>query len=261
LPKANKTLRQEYPCDRIFAFGYGYKHPMAALKNGLTDIFSIEQRLAAVPAFNSHLMHLDPPTIRLCELDSAVVGEQCTNMLKKNFGHVLVQSYIDVIIAGILESGFVTKVGEFDVLGGASTAHIKQHFSHHLDYARSFAATTTWPVTDVVGKQTLYINDRNCPRNPNPMYTPREHLHPQHQAGVASTSPDTLAMRDLIDEIVATSSTDGQTLLEHRINDPALCDKLNVLPRWLDGELTEEKTLWDLAYRNIDAGLPEQNCM
>jgi hypothetical protein len=261
LAKTNKTLRETYPCDRIYAFGYGYNHEMASMKNGITDIFSVEEKIATLPEFDEETSG-QPNTRKLCELDSEMVGEQCTDMLKKSRGHLLVQSYIDVIIAGILEAGFVSKVGEFEVHGGAFIEHIKERFGHHVDYARSFAATTTWPVTEVIEKRVLYVNDRNCPRNPNPVYTPHEHLHPRHRSGVSSTAPasDTTAMRDLIDEIIRTSSEDGETLLKHRINDESLCEKLDVLPRWLDGVLTDETTLWDLAYRNTAPAEPEQNC-
>jgi len=263
LSKTGKTLRQTYPCDRIFVFGYGYNRAMDELQNGIADVASMEPRLNEFYQEARATPSDQTPNLRLCELPSQAVGSetQCKEMLRSAFGHVLVQSYIDVIIAGILETGVVSKVGKFEVLGGATTKELKTpKYEVQQDYAVRFAETTTWPVKEVAEKRVLYINDRRCPRNPNPMYAKRELLHPQHQAGISSTAPDTEEMWDLIDEIMAKSSEDARKLLDHRINGAEVCEKLDQLPRWLDKVLEGEKSLWDLVYRNNKPKTAKQNC-
>jgi len=236
----------------VFAFAYGYN----SRPNAITHIFEEEERLKRYRDYNASLQVV---TEGLCNAWPVVPDGQgdlaqakCKTNLRKARGHVLAQSYIDVIIAGILEMGQVSTVSKYKVWGGLSTAGIKDFYRENIGLAEQFVKTTTWPVELVEDERILYINDRKCPRNGNPMYTPQALLSAPHLAGTSSSAPDTELLYELIDDIMK-QAAQGQALLAYRKgNDQQeldeICKALPRLPRWTDQALSRGDSLWDVAY-------------
>ena len=51
--------------------------------------------------------------------------------------------------------------------------------------AKKFVDTTVWPIEEVRSGCLLYVNDRSCPQNPNPLHTPKKSLEPGFNAGTS----------------------------------------------------------------------------
>lgn len=156
---SSTTLRQAYgECDALFPFAYGFTEVV----NTTSDIFT------KIPRFDKY----NDPDKQVLELIArrnascaALVPDQvedCKSVMEANRGFVLVQSYIDVIISGLLDS---------DPSGKA---------------AGLFVSTTIWPLQDLQDSKLHYINDRACPQNGNPLYTPPAYLENNFNAGTSS---------------------------------------------------------------------------
>jgi hypothetical protein len=243
------TLRQMYPCDPIFVVAYGYKKVF----DSIVDVFDQEPRIKN-HQLREYQRRPNVSTAKLCDLmNNESKKAACVTHMLDARGHVIAQSYIDVIISGILQNGYAKHVGQFQVWGGQLESKVKMA---HVLTAMEFVKTTVWPVKDVQTGRVLYINDRKCPRNPNPIYTPLDRLVHPHKAGTSSAGADVEETWGMIDKIMAKTNP-GKAMLDERVN-ADLCDKLEVLPRWTDEVLSRGDSIWDAAYKHADE--IEQKC-
>eukprot|EP00420_Gonyaulax_spinifera_P035354 CAMPEP_0197878328 /NCGR_PEP_ID=MMETSP1439-20131203/6732_1 /TAXON_ID=66791 /ORGANISM="Gonyaulax spinifera, Strain CCMP409" /LENGTH=412 /DNA_ID=CAMNT_0043497731 /DNA_START=80 /DNA_END=1315 /DNA_ORIENTATION=+ len=170
--------------DRItFAYAYGYK----MVPNKITDMFSEEPRIRQ--AFTSPKVNAKAAAT-VCAHDA-----MCEAKVANAKGHFLAQSYIDVILSGLLQRGSRMKFGSFGhhdfyVWGGKEfnpdQDKLDAEEASIINFAREFLSTTVWPIKELKSGEVVYINDRMCPRNPNPLFTPSEFLHSHHKAGTSS---------------------------------------------------------------------------
>jgi hypothetical protein len=247
------TLRDKYPCDKVLVVAYGYKKPYPSI----LDVFEQEDRIRNHPE-DAYALPASVTTESLCELlETELQQRTCVTSILSARGHVMAQSYIDVIISGILQKGFVKHLGTFQVWGGMDTNTVQEDWPSHVATAIDFVRTTLWPVNEVQSGHVLYINDRKCPRNPNPLYTPQKYLDPRHHGGTSSGGADASDTWTLIDKIMD-GSVEGRGMLKGRMNHENLCDKLPVLDRWTDEVLKRQDSIWDAAYAHPGVGM--QTC-
>eukprot|EP00928_Gymnodinium_smaydae_P091728 TRINITY_DN75467_c0_g1_i1.p1 TRINITY_DN75467_c0_g1~~TRINITY_DN75467_c0_g1_i1.p1 ORF type:complete len:523 (+),score=52.31 TRINITY_DN75467_c0_g1_i1:3-1571(+) len=150
------SLQEAYDeCTGIFSFAYGFKQVPKTTPEIFKEIPAFERPLAWLPEL------LDRRKAS-CDAIFPHHKEECVAVMEANKGYVLVQSYMDVILSGILDTDS----------SGAS--------------ARMFVNTTIWPIRELEEGKLFYINDRACPQLHNPNYVPPTHLENNFLAGISS---------------------------------------------------------------------------
>jgi len=155
------TLQQAYPgeCTAVFPFAYGFQKVVTTTPDIFKDIPTMNKKYN--PPDDGVLKLIARRNVSCAALAPGHV-EACKTTMEANKGFVLVQSYIDVILSGLLDA---------DPSGKA---------------ARAFVSTTIWPLQELRESKLFYIDDRACPQNGNPLYTPPEHLESGFNAGTSS---------------------------------------------------------------------------
>jgi len=206
----NWTTLQERDgkCTPIFAFAYGYSKVPQSVAAAFKELITFAK-------------HYERPTVEdkamlrrrraICAaLPHPAADADCGSSINSTWGHVLAQSYIDVTLNGLLVA---------DDTGS---------------FAKQFVETTIWPVDELAAGQLYYINDRRCPQNPNPVYTPTTMLAQGYAGGTSGVwQSDPFGAYKRIDELLPSE------LIKHRISGDWDCGALGmgnktVLTRWTD---------------------------
>lgn len=234
-----KTLREHYPCSKILVYAYGYKdRPASIVDEGFLD--------KHFPG-KVHFRHDNPQLGQICQ-EVIKCGEVKGKGRPRD--HFLAQSYIDVILEGLLQRKYHRSLtvagGDVMIYGGADEANVSRQ------YAEEFVKSTEWPIEEIKAGRVLWINDRPCPRNPNPLYTPADHLSSPHHGGISSSGTSIDTAYEVIDQILGRL---GQTaeIFKWRHSEDGLCEHLDVLKRAnTDKVLDDPLNVWSLAY-NVTA--------
>jgi len=230
------TLRTVHPCGKVIVYAYGYKSNPPSI----VDVNFLKQTFPASACQSGTAQYK-----RVCALN----GVNCSTT---PCYQMFVTSYLDVVMAGLLVKGLYANIQlpgvDYKVWGGTGDSIFSEE---SIRRTNEFVNTTVWPNSEIAAGKVLYINDRRCPRNKNPLWTPASYLVPPHRAGTSSSYSHIDVLFEQIDSILSANPFTKE-MFKHRVNQQvALCDELDVIARADTDALVDDPfSLWNLAYTN-----------
>jgi hypothetical protein len=253
-----QPLLDQHPCQAVAVYAYGYNsiptkshdifdHPRLSEFRGGFDFATAEALCKAKTKHSGK----DRQRRKLKRLIRPKETEDCIANLKKAKGMLLAQSYLDVILSGLLNHGTLLTQG--DIFGG-----VREFHDQARDRARLFLETTVWPIEEVADGSILYINDRHCPRNPNPLFALGKG---DGSGGTASSTGNIEELWKQIDFIMNHDrrSTGARAMLQHRLENVP-CQSLAHLQRWTDRTLRSTNNIFKNAYEHANLTGSQQLC-
>jgi len=188
----------------------------------------------------------------------------CSSALWRGRKHVLAQSYFDEVLSGLMQFGKRTNVAQVDgeqiqVCGGRSVYDKKtmRRMKKWMKTTEILSADVTYSGTvDEHKPKVWFVNDRQCPRSPNPIWVNKENEvgGAYGHSGVTSSGSNTTRVYELIDsvmdEFIHNDKDEPQKVSQFRkvlsSSKDGACEAIGFIPHFTD-VLEGFESIWDRA--------------